>query len=254
MKYIISTLFLFFTLYCQAQIGDIKREIDNDISKSKTKKKNSSTNNSTHSQNLASNQISSQIVKSILEFVFIGIYQLQKETLSNAKSNPKLVSFESINKIGAFAPENGLLLAPHLRGNWGIISTDFRLQSIHDKTGTLTTQDWQVIRFNLPIEIVKISYGLGVSHLREYSHSYFEQTIRGEVRFTEQKGTIGLEYRVAKNDSETTFRKETNAFVDYELIRKGKFQLSPSIMISRQHYFNTTKQFYVGVGLNIRFF
>lgn len=165
-----------------------------------------------------------------------------------------MVSLESINKVGNFGEQDGFLFTPHIRGNWGIFSTDFRLQTIHDVTGTLQTQDWQIIQFNLPIDILKISYGLGLSKIAEYDFSYFEQTVRGELRFAKRRGKISIEYRNAKKGTDEVFRRETNAFIDYELIHARKFRMSPSLMVSKQTYFDTYKQLYLGGGVNVRIF
>jgi hypothetical protein len=81
-----------------------------------------------------------------------GLADWQQHKLKKREINPSLVSLDVITQV-ATQPSSYYLVNPRVRGNWGLFSSDFRVNYLLEETVNGTTDlssiDWQVVQFNI---------------------------------------------------------------------------------------------------------
>jgi hypothetical protein len=122
----------------------------------------------------------------------------------------------------AVQPSSYYVINPRIRGNWGIFSSDFRLNYIleEDIEGVkyLRTNDWQILQLNL-ITTKEVTVRVGGGVIYEafgQRNNYPEWTAGVHIRpFGEKLGGI-VEYRGSEA------RKEVNAHLRYTFFERAK--------------------------------
>ena len=149
----------------------------------------------------------------LLRIPIEGMIRGQEYQLNLRHDEPWRVSFET-HVLGGFDPsEQVTLLAPTVRGNWGLFSTQVRYNRIFDLTGTLSTWDWQVLQFNfVNNESVRLVGGLGLSHEVEINQTHFEGLGELSVFALERRLVPTVIYRWSGNGRP---RKDFSALVEY---------------------------------------
>lgn len=119
----------------------------------------------------------------------------------------------------------------------------------------MQTIDWQVLLIRLPIANAKFEYGLGLSHFISPSKTYFDQSVGFDWCFFKSKANVFAQYRWSQNSQiGGRYRLESSFEFDYEVVRKGKFRLSPSIGFVHQNYFDVDQFNFMKVGIKVRLF
>src|SRR5688572_10091824 len=127
MKTLIIGLFVSLTLTHVAigQVDEIKKE---SASHSEARSGRSSSGSWLSSDDSSSPGagLMADVVVNFFTFTMGGVATWQKHRLDQKKDNPSIVSFDVILQ-GAVQPSTYYIVQPRVRANWGLFSTDFRL-------------------------------------------------------------------------------------------------------------------------------
>ena len=189
----------------------------------------------------------------------VGVAQSVK--LQKADSIKRMVSLETFFQ-GAVQPSTYYLFNPRIRGNWGLFSTDFRMNYlVEEKTDSvthdLTTLDWQVLQLNL-ITTRNFTARVGAGNLYERfgsKQSFFEWTTSVSFYSNAQTIVANIEYRVAK-DYETNVvpRREINFSLEKQIFNAGSLHGYASIGGVYQRYYQSVSVWGLQGGIVIRIF
>src|SRR5258708_3105729 len=158
---------LFFSIAAIAQVDAIKKK----SSENSSRKSEGGRSGSSGSGNVA---------------IFFDVFRLigaaQSDKLHKGDCIKGLVSLERFFQ-GAVQPSTYYLFNPRIRGNWGLFSTDFRVNYLLEDDHTngthdLTTFDWQILQLNL-ITTRNFTARIGGGNLYERfggKQSFFEWT------------------------------------------------------------------------------
>lgn len=156
----------------------------------------------------------------VFQMMIGGIIQAQQKKLQQRHDIPSLVSLDVMFQ-GAVQPSSYYILNPRIRGNWGLFSTDFRLNYIleEDIEGVkyIRTNDWQILQLNVvTTKDVTVRIGGGVIYESyEEKHDYPEWTAGVDIRpFGSKLGGL-VEYRGSEA------RKEVNGHFRYAIFERG---------------------------------
>lgn len=234
--------FLLASMLVQAQVGDIKRK--------------SSENASGKSEGGRSSSGSSSVAFFFDVFQLAG--QAQSYKLQKHDSIRRLISFEAFFQ-GAVQPSSYYLFNPRIRGNWGLFSTDFRVNYlIEENTGqNLTTLDWQILQLNL-VTTRNFTLRVGGGNLYERfgsNQSFFEWTIGTSVYSNSQDIIGNLEYRVAKDFfTDMVPRREINFSVEKQIFNAGLWRGYLSVGGVYQRYYESVSVWGLQGGIVFRVF
>ncbi len=92
----------------------------------------------------------------------------QQETLKKRETNRNITSVEVILQT-ALQPSTYYIVHPRVRANWGIFSTDFRMNYLIEEgvegIGHIRTDDWQVVQLNIvTARNITLRVGGGILH------------------------------------------------------------------------------------------
>lgn len=187
--------------------------------------------------------------------VYKGFYYGQAAILDRRERHPEIVSLQGSLVSGIDAKDNSFVLSPSIRANWGLFGSDLRFVGVKDVTGNMQTIDWQVLLIRLPIANAKFEYGLGFSYFISPSKTYFDQSVGFDWCFFKSKANVFAQYRWSQNSQiGGRYRQESSIEFDYEVVRRGKFRLSPSIGFVHQNYFDVDQFSFMKVGIKVRLF
>lgn len=192
-----------------------------------------------------------EIFLGIIKGVSIVTVEAQRHVLSDMDKYPNLIS--TVVGVDYGTNLSALTLTPSLRVNWGIVASDLRYSLIHDYTGSLKSFDWQVFILRIPVDIVKLNYGIGFTALLEPNVSYFESSLGADVHLLKNRLNVTSNYRWTAKKSEERYRQEFKFTVDYRLVNKGEIDICPMIGVSYQDYFKEDNYLFFNVGVKIRF-
>jgi hypothetical protein len=149
-----------------------------------------------------------------------ALIEWQRIRLQMREQNPSMVSVEVI-AVAAVQPSSYYIVHPRIRGNWGIFSTDFRMNYLieEDVDGIkhLRTEDWQILQLNL-IAHRNVNLYVGGGFLREAfgGRAYYnEWTTCLRVNPAKVPFSLQAEYRYSEP------RVEFSTNVQYPVLRKG---------------------------------
>ena len=232
-----------------SQVDNIKRDV----------KKDKSSSSSRSSSSESSGDEGSSILGYIFVKSFEGLYYLgaaaQESALSHANEHPELISAEIAASAGFDFGHHSSFLQPSVKLNYGIFATEFRYAQLKDNTGKLKSIDWQVLKFRVPIQNVKLEYGMGFTNLTDMHQSYFENSLGVDWRLNRLGANVRANYRWCQNTSlDSRYREEANIAFDYEIKSHKGFHLSPMVGVAYQNYFASNEFAFIQVGVVCRFY
>jgi hypothetical protein len=225
--------------YVLAQVDDIKKA-SNENSGSGRSESSRGSSNSFHAFDILN--ISAHV-----------LIEWQRVRLQTREQNPAMVSFE-IMALGAVQPSSYYIIHPRIRGNWGIFSTDFRMNYLieEDIDGVkhLRTEDWQVIQLNV-ITHRDVNFYVGWGFLREAfgaEEYYNEWTTCLRVKPHRVPFSLQAEYRHSEP------RVEINANVQYPVLRKGRSDIYLIAGGAFQEYYSSIKVWGMQGGVMLKIY
>jgi len=229
-----------------AQVGQIKNK--------------SSGNSSRRSEGGLSGASSASSVFFFFDMIRV-VGSAQAVQLQRRDSLKRIVSLEAFFQ-GAIQPSTYYLLNPRIRGNWGLFSSDFRvnylLEDDHSSgTHDLTTFDWQILQLNV-INRRNVTARVGAGNLYEHfgsKQSFFEWTTGVSIFSNDQKTVGNIEYRVAKDYITNAIpRREINFSMEKQVFNFGRWRGYATIGGVYQRYYETISVWGLQAGMVIRVF
>lgn len=151
----------------------------------------------------------------------------QGNVLDKRDNVPQLVSLD-VMMHAAVQPSSYYIFNPRLRGNWGILSSDFRVNYLLEQTvngnSDLTTIDWQIVQLNfVNTKNVIVRAGAGFMQEQYADHlNFFESTVSSNLMFDDNKWGGFIEGRFAKDFSTGAApRREFNLHVQRQIFEAG---------------------------------
>ena len=260
MKKILVTLCFLLALFSAvSQVRDVRQKAAKDKSSSGTRgssgSKSGSSSSFTDDDDGCFDFIVFELFYHAITGAFKGVYYAQSYTLQQKADRPELISFQAALSSGYDYKFNAFTTIPALRGNWGVFASDLRMVHVHDVTGNMQMVDWQVLMVRLPIQNVKLEYGIGFTHLWSPSATYFEQSAGVELNLFNGDGTVQGGYRWSQMTSlDERFRQELNLEADYQVAMLGSFRLCPMVGYTWQNYFDSSKFNFFRVGMKFKLY
>jgi len=197
----------------------------------------------------------------IFDFLFGGIAEWQNFKLKDDRERyPSMVSLDIMFQ-GAIKPSSYYILWPRVRGNWGIFSTDFRMNYLIeegiDGYQHIRTNDWQVLQLNL-ITSRFITFRIGTGFMQEAfnkKESFSESAFLLNVHAPDQTKQIGFEYRFAKDwETGANPRREFTVQYQHQIFSSGALHGYATVGGAYQRYYNSITVWGIQAGLIFRFF
>lgn len=187
-----------------------------------------------------------------------GIIEWQQYKLSRKEINPSVVSFETMLQA-AVQPSSYYVFNPRVRGNWGLFSTDFRINYLlqEDINGyeDLTTYDWQIVQMNLVTTRHVIGrVGIGFMHEDFAEHQSFTETTVG-LNIYSNKRIIngGMEYRYASDFRTGAIpRREYSVFAEKQILQRGRLHGYVTFGGMYQRYYSSISVWGIQGGLTFK--
>ncbi|MBI1769394.1 MAG: hypothetical protein HYR67_13580 [Bacteroidetes bacterium] len=243
---VLICVFLLFSVLANGQVDAIKRK----SSENSGRKSEGGRSGSSGSGNVA---------------IFFDVFRLigaaQSDKLQKADSIKRLISLETFFQ-GAVQPSSYYLFNPRIRGNWGLFSTDFRMNYlIEDDHGNgthdLTTFDWQILQLNL-ITTRNFTARVGGGNLYERfgdKQSFFEWTTGLSFYSNSQTIVANMEYRVAKDYiTNAVPRREINFSLEKQIFRTGSLRGYATVGGVYQRYYQSVSVWGLQAGFVMRIF
>ncbi len=195
------------------------------------------------------------------DFLFGGIAEAQSFKLrSDRQRYPSMVSFDVMIQ-GAVKPSSYYLFWPRIRANWGLFSTDFRMNYLIEEDAEgfkhIRTNDWQVIQINL-ITSRFFTFRLGTGFMQEAfntKESYSESAFMFMIHAPDQTKVLGFEYRFSKDwDTGANPRREFGVQYQQQLFETGELHGYATVGGVYQKYYNAIEVCGVQAGLVLRLF
>ncbi|NOS92659.1 MAG: hypothetical protein HOP30_12100 [Cyclobacteriaceae bacterium] len=188
----------------------------------------------------------------------IGVWQKYK--LDKRSENEYIVSLDVIAQA-AVQPSRYYLMNPRIRGNWGLFSTDFRINYLLEEkiTGNedLTTIDWQILQLNL-VTTRHVIGRIGGGFMKENfggQESFFESTYGVFFQSGQKHLGANLEYRLAQDFTTGAIpRRELGAHFEYRLASKGYWNTYLTMGGVYQQYYESVSVWGIQAGLALRVF
>jgi hypothetical protein len=239
LSYRLTSLVLLLPFLVTAQVDDIKR---------KSSESSSGSSGGSESSSNGGSGIYFDVAIQSLEFFFVW----QKETLLKKESNPNITSLDVLLQA-AVQPSTYYIVTPRIRANWGIFSTDFRMNYLieQDVDGTkyIRTDDWQILQLNL-ITARNATFRIGGGTLHEdYSggKTFGEWTLGLQLLSDNQNLGGMTEYRWSEP------RKEWNGHVHYRIMESRHFHIYVTGGGMFQRYYKSINVWGLQGGLMLRF-
>ena len=252
MKTIILALVLLIlgTTQINAQVDDIKKNVEKD--KNTTTTKSSSTESSNTSK-----KVSSGLIMFVADIFIHTFGAAQMAVLENKDLYPERISLEAFGTYGTeySTTSTSNYWQTGIRANWGMFASDFKYSSIDDRADNLNSIDWLVIVFRIPIKNFKIDYGLGYIDLVDLDQSYFKSSVGFDWRLPNIDLNLSSYYQWSERTSLGSRYKENFIFrVDLKAIGARKLHISPMLEYNFHNYFNETTFSFYSAGVVVRLF
>lgn len=239
------------------KVGKVKR-------KAKAyEKKNTKKNNTSHTNNYYNNDrhcdedeedesidpiAAINAFSVLLEVVFsplMLIGKAQGEQLARSKDEVWINSMELKYTAGYEASSSTLLTQPKLRANWGLISTELRLNKIRDKHDSFSSIDWQLVKFNvINNDVARMSLGIGISNEEGVKDYHTEKTIDLSIFLMNRQLIPTFSFRQSGDGNP---RREISAEIEYRF-RSLKDSWNLSLQFTNQNWYGESFN-YIGLGI-----
>jgi hypothetical protein len=252
MKLFLPTLFLLQALMTSAQVGDIK---------------NASSRNSGSSSSSGGSRggdRGSSVGSGAFLYFFVdamsGLAQWQQYKLQKKNINPYIVSFDIVAQA-ALQPSRYYLFNPRIRGNWGLFSTDFRVNYLLEENvlgpQDLSSIDWQVLQLNI-VTTRHVIGRIGGGFMKENfggRQSFFESTYGVFVQSNNKNIGVSAEYRLAQDFVTGAIpRRELSAQFEKRLFSSGYWNTYLTLGGVYQRYYESISVWGLQAGLAFRVF
>lgn len=196
-----------------------------------------------------------------LDFMFDVFIGGQVTKLRNDRERyPSMVSLDVMFQ-GAVKPSSYYILWPRIRGNWGLFSTDFRMNYLIeegiDGYVHIRTNDWQVLQLNL-VTSRFFTFRLGTGFMQEAfgdKRNFSESAFMLFVHAPDQTKSLGFEYRFSKDwNTGANPRREFSVQYQHQLFEAGKLHAYATVGGVYQKYYNTIEVWGIQGGLVLRLF
>ncbi len=254
MKYRLAILgaFIFFTVNVSAQVSEIKG--------ASSSRSGRSGGGSSGGGESGGSRSSGFVAYLFIDLIGNGIAEWQRYKLTKVDVNPSVVSLEVMGHVG-LQPSSYYLFHPRIRGNWGLFSTDFRvnylLEEDIDGIKDLSTYDWQIVQLNL-ITTRNVIGRLGVGIMQEDfgSRQTYGETSAMLNIFSNKKIINGTaEYRWARDWATNTFpRREISAYLERQVFDKGRFHGYATLGGVYQRYYESVTVWGVQTGFILKLY
>jgi len=194
-------------------------------------------------------------------FLFLPHWQEYKLHPDNKQRYPSTISLE-VFAPGGYKSSTTNFFWPRIRANWGLFSTDFRINYMFQKddAGTvqrLQTNDWQMAEINITTSRF-ITFRFGVGSMTEAFgnfNQYTEWTLGFGIHAPDQSNMFYAEYRDAtKEGLDVKARIEFNAQYMHQLFQAGLFKCYLTGGVVYQKHYGTIDFWAAQAGLAFRFF
>ncbi len=245
-------LFVFVALMCAG-------EVYAQVSEIKSASKDNS--NSSGKSGGKSDSDDSGVGLDVFFFLFDGLGSLHTSKIHGDRSRyPSIISVD-VALQGAIKPSSYYIFQPRIRGNFGLFSTDFRLNYLieEDVEGLkhIRTNDWQVLQLNL-ITNRFITFRIGTGFMQEAfeSNRYFsESSAMLNLHAPDQSKVLGFEFRFAKDwDTGINPRRELSVQYQHQIFQASVLHGYISLGGIYQRYYNSIDVWGIQTGLVFRFF
>lgn len=176
----------------------------------------------------------------------------QQETLKKRETNRNITSVEVLLQT-ALQPSTYYIVHPRVRANWGIFSTDFRMNYLIeegiDGVEHIRTDDWQVIQLNI-VTARNVTFRLGGGILHENfggGETFGEGTLGIQLLSNDERLGGTTEYRWSEP------RREFNGSFHYRLFHHGGFSMYGTAGAVVQTYYRQVRVWGLQGGLLFRF-
>ena len=192
-------------------------------------------------------------------FQAIGSWQTMK--LQNDRERyPSMVSLDVMAQ-GGVKPSSYYMFWPRVRGNWGLFSTDFRMNYLieNDTDGFkhIRTSDWQIVQLNL-VTSRYFTFRLGTGIMKESfggKETFSETAILFNVHAPDQTKNLGFEYRFAKDwETGVNPRREFSIQYQHQIFSAGPLHGYVTVGGVYQRYYGTIEIWAVQGGVVFRLF
>lgn len=195
------------------------------------------------------------------DFLFGGIVEWQKFKLTEyGERYPSMVSLDVMLQ-GAIKPSSYYILWPRVRGNWGLFSTDFRMNYLIEESPEgfihIRTNDWQILQLNL-VTSKFFTFRLGSGIMQEAfgaNRTFNENSFQLFIHAPDQSNNLGFEYRFSKDwDTGVNPRREFSAQYQHEIFNTGKLHGYATLGAVYQRYYNSIDVWGIQGGFVFRLF
>jgi hypothetical protein len=243
-------------LEVHAQVSEIKNA---SVENSSSKSGKGASSESGGSESVSSNSSSGGAF--FINLLFGGVADWQSFKLrDNRERYPSMVSLDLMLQ-GGIKPSSYYMLWPRIRGNWGLFSSDFRMNYLIEEGVEgythIRTNDWQILQLNLVTHRF-FTFKAGAGFMQEAFNEeemFYESAFLLFIHAPDQSKQLGFEYRFAKDwDTGANPRWELSAQYQHELFNKGKLHGYASLGTVFQKYYNEIEVWGVQAGLVFRIF
>ena len=235
-----------------AQVNEIKSaSSDNSSGKSGKSSGDSSSDSDQHAGSAAI----------FFDFLFGGIAEWQSFKLhDNRERYPSMVSLDVMLQTG-IKPSSYYLFWPRIRANWGLFSTDFRMNYLIEEGVEgyehIRTNDWQILQLNL-VTARFFTFKVGTGIMKEAfntKETFSESAFMLFVHAPDQSKLLGFEYRFSKDwDTGIKPRWELSAQYQHELFNRGALHGYASVGTVFQKYYEQVEVWGIQAGFVFRIF
>ncbi len=193
-------------------------------------------------------------------FLFDGLGSLHTHKIRDRYNYPATISVD-VSFQAAIKPSSYYVLQPRIRANWGLFSTDFRMNYLIeddiDGVKHIRTNDWQVLQLNLVTQPF-FTFRVGTGFMQEAfeDHQYFsESTLMLNIHAADQSKVLGFEYRFSKDwYTGANPRQEFSIQYQEQIFQASLLHGYVSLGGLYQRYYSSIDVWGIQAGLVFRFF
>jgi len=265
-KLLIIIICLFSISNTFGQIDDIRKQAD------RKKENANNNNNSSNDRNQSNGGDGSPCIdlcfetctNAVIATMVEAMLEKHVDIMNNRTTYPAALSLEIMPHAAygvyfADASNNTYVnFLPRIRGNWGIFSTDLRLNYLATykdyKADVFKTLEWNILMLNImPDDNFKLSFGGGLLYEYYTKSSYNELFVGADFNLNNRKHIISLEGRLATNYEFTVF-VETTLRANTRFINMGSLKGYVSYGIVYQNYYEAVDLLMGQVGLTFQIY
>jgi hypothetical protein len=193
-------------------------------------------------------------------FLFDGLGSLHTTKIQDRDNYPSMISLD-VSFQGAIKPSSYYILQPRIRGNWGLFSTDFRMNYLieDDVDGLkhIRTNDWQILQLNL-ITNRFFTFRIGTGVMQESfgdKRNFSESALMLNVHAPDQSKLLGFEFRFAKDwDTGENPRREFSVQYQQQIFQASALHGYITLGGLYQRYYSSIDVWGIHTGLVFRLF